>query len=101
MTHAEEQNQKTYRGRKRKASGSVEEQKAREANRRSYAKKTGKPIPPKGNQFGDFDRIGKVKWSDIKEKWKDFEGKPLEKSINPPIFLTQSIRRQYQEKAES
>lgn len=77
-----------YRGRKRKESGSVEAQRAREANRRSYAKKVGKPIPPKGNQYEEFDRIGKVKWSDLKEKWKEFEGKPLEKSINTPIFLT-------------
>ena len=89
------------RGRKQAPKSDAQTEQAREANRRSYAKKVGKPIPPKGNQFGDFDRIGKVKWSDLKEKWKDYEGKPLEKSINPPIFLTQSIRRQYQEKAES
>ena len=89
------------RGRKQAPKADAQTEQAREANRRSYAKKTGKPIPPKGNQFGDFDRIGKVKWSDLKEKWKDYEGKPLEKSINPPVFLTQSIRRKYQEKAES
>lgn len=88
------------RGRKQAPKSDAQTEQAREANRRSYAKKVGKPIPPKGNQFGDFDRIGKVKWSDLKEKWKDYEGKPLEKSINPPIFLTQSIRRKYKEKAE-
>lgn len=85
----------------RKYVSETEAEKAREANRRSYAKKVGKPIPPKGNQYGESDRIGKVKWSDLKEKWKEFEGKPLEKSINTPIFLTQSIRRQYKERAEN
>jgi histone acetyltransferase (RNA polymerase elongator complex component) len=85
-----------YRGRKRKESGSIEAQRARKANRRAYAKKRGK------NQFGEYEYEKRDPWFEaLKEKHKGFEGTRLEKSINPPIFLTQSIRRQYKERGEN
>lgn len=90
-----------YVGRPVAAPADHKRERQRAANRKAYAKKTGKPIPPTGNQYGEFDMIGKVKFADLKEKWKEFEGKRLEKSINTPIFLTQSIRRRYKEKAEN
>lgn len=53
------------------------------------------------NGFGDLDSIGKIPMSELREKWKDFEGTRLDKSINKPIFLTNTIREKYRLKAEN
>lgn len=55
----------------------------------------------KRNGYGDLDSIGKIPMSELREKWKDFEGTRLEKSINKPIFLTSTIREKYRMKEES
>lgn len=83
---------RAYRGRKRKESGDSKTEQLREANRRAYAKKTGKPIPPK-------KMTPEHKWwAALKKK---HEGKPrLEKSIVKPIFLTHSHRERYALKVE-
>lgn len=52
------------------------------------------------NQFGNLDGIGKTPWSELKEKWKDFKGTRLEKSINKPVFLTSSIKQNYKEREQ-
>lgn len=75
------------RGRKPAPQSDAQTEQAREANRRAYAKKTGKPIPPKKT-------MPEHKWwAELKKK---HEGKPrLEKSIVKPIFLTHSHRERY------
>jgi hypothetical protein len=83
------------RGRKPAPQSDKQTQHLRDANRRAYAKKRGK------NQFREYEYEKRDPWwESLREKHKRFEGTRLEKSINPPIFLTQSIRRRYKEKAE-
>ena len=52
------------------------------------------------NQYGEVDKIGKVTMAELREKWKEFEGTRLEKSINKPIFLTSSIKQKYKEREQ-
>ena len=52
------------------------------------------------NQYGEVDRIGKTSMDELREKWKEFEGTRLEKSINKPIFLTSSIKQKYKEREQ-
>jgi hypothetical protein len=84
------------RGRRQAPQSDKQTQQLREANRRAYAKKRGK------NQFAEYEYEKRDPWwESLKEKHKGFEGTRLEKSENPPIFLTQSIRRRYKERAEN
>lgn len=52
------------------------------------------------NQYGEVDKIGKTSMAELREKWKEFEGTRLEKSINKPIFLTSAIKQKYKERAQ-
>lgn len=52
------------------------------------------------NQYGEVDKIGKVTMDELREKWKEFEGTRLEKSINKPIFLTSAIKQKYKEREQ-
>lgn len=90
---------KSRRGRPRTRTPEQKRAQQIQASRRAYAKKTGQPwVKRHVNQYGEVDRIGNVKWDDLKAKWKDFEGTRLEKSEKPPIFLSEEMRRRQAEK---
>lgn len=50
------------------------------------------------NQYGEVDKIGNTSMDELREKWKEFEGTRLEKSINKPIFLTSAIKQKYKDR---
>lgn len=84
------------RGRKLKQDNADSEtMRKRIANRNAYYKKTGKQKIV--NQYAPTDIISGKPLSYYKEKHKQFEGTRLEKSINKPIFLTASLRKQQAE----
>lgn len=53
------------------------------------------------NGYGDLDSIGKIPMSELREKWKEYEGTRLAESVNKPIFLTSSIKEKYRQKEEN
>lgn len=84
------------RGRKLKQDNADEQTlKQRLHNRNAYYKKTGQQ--ERANQYGSCEMISGKPLSYYKEKHKQFEGTRLEKSINKPIFLTASLRKQQAE----
>lgn len=84
------------RGRKLKQDNADESTlKKRLHNRNAYHKKTGRQY--RANQYGSCEMISGKPLGYYKEKHKKFEGPRLEKSINKPIFLTESLRKQQAE----